>query len=702
MRKIGIVGAGYIASWHADVIKRLPDVELTAVCDTNRAAAEAFSDQRHVPCFTSLEEMLSQANCDALHILTPPQHHFANAKLALSAGKDVFLEKPMCLSSAECLELHRDAQGSQLKLGCNHNFLFQPAVEELKELLDKQRLGRIDHLRVDWMFPLPQIASGPFDSWLFAEPTNVMLELGPHVVSMAEYLSGSLSNPRAIADRSVRLPNGRVAYRRWRIIAVADDSTAVDICLSLSHGYPKRSIEVRGLAGTAHVNLERNTKVVEEYNPHGIILEPLVASRSTEKQVKRSGLKNFLLQAKSLNRLAPFGLSLERSIRAFHNSTDLPCDERHSSTFSTQVVATIEAIIASTEYSNSTPEQATTGVQAEPRSPRSRAGSPDVLVLGGTGFIGTHIVDHLVRAGHSVRILSRRGAIPPDRPGVEIVSGSYSDHVTLEKSLAGVNTVIHLARSVSNDISEYVRTDVNPTKLLGERCIAQRVERLIFAGTIDSLNVRDTRRTITEQDGLDVRIRRRNPYAQSKAMIEATLRCLEPKGLRLIIARPGIVIGTPSPPQHWGVGMWMSSTLCLFWGNGNNPLPLVLVQDVADAFVRMIETPQAVGQEFNLTGDPLVTAHDYVSAMNEVDGMTVRGIPRSAFRYFASDVCKYAVKRLVGRKSSRPSYADWLSRSQLSIIDNAKAKSTLGWQPESDRQELLELGVREPTRQFLL
>ena len=72
------------------------------------------------------------------------------------------------------------------------------------------------------------------------------------------------------------------------------------------------------------------------------------------------------------------------------------------------------------------------------------------------------------------------------------------------------------------------------------------------------------------------------------------------RGLPLVIVRPGIVIGRGGSPFHWGVGMWWHDAVCQIWGQGNNKLPLVLVEDVARGLIAAMDTPGIEGRDFNL------------------------------------------------------------------------------------------------------
>src|SRR5688572_21289025 len=106
--RTAIVGTGYIAEFHAGSIREAKGVELIATCDANLGRAKAFAGAWNIPrTFDSLSKMLEETQIDCVHLLTPPDLHFSLAKQALEAGVHVFLEKPMCTSTAEAEELVR-------------------------------------------------------------------------------------------------------------------------------------------------------------------------------------------------------------------------------------------------------------------------------------------------------------------------------------------------------------------------------------------------------------------------------------------------------------------------------------------------------------------------------------------------------------------------------------------------------------------
>ncbi len=116
-----------------------------------------------------------------------------------------------------------------------------------------------------------------------------------------------------------------------------------------------------------------------------------------------------------------------------------------------------------------------------------------ILVTGGAGFIGSHIVDELVAAGHRVRVLDwllpAAHAVRPDylNPGAEFVQGDVADPSSVDRALGGVDAVCHQAAMVGLgldmlDVEDYVRHNDLGTAVLLKRLAVNRFGgRLVLA-----------------------------------------------------------------------------------------------------------------------------------------------------------------------------------------------------------------------------
>src|SRR5947209_8248343 len=174
---VAILGAGYIADWHC---RALRGVRLVAVCDRAAGRARALADRYCIPrTFTDLAAMLAEAKPDVIHVLLPPEHHFAAAEQVLRAGAHVLLEKPMALTGDECRRLGELAREQGKAIGVSHNFLFAPVYERLRADVLAGKLGRLDQVTITWQKELGQVCGGPFGGWVFRDPANLLVEVRP-------------------------------------------------------------------------------------------------------------------------------------------------------------------------------------------------------------------------------------------------------------------------------------------------------------------------------------------------------------------------------------------------------------------------------------------------------------------------------------------------------------------------------------------
>ena len=674
--RIGLIGAGYIASWHAEALKATPGVELRAICDRSHGAAEALAAAHGAQVFTSVEELIAAQACDAVHILTPPDLHKALAIQCLEAGLDVLVEKPVALSASDTRAIAETAEKTGKRFSAGHNFLGLPSYGRLKRAVTDGQLGRISEARITWCLPLAPLRSGPYGLWLMRAPQNLLLELGPHPFSFAVDLFGPLDILSVVTGQSVTLPGGDSRDQSWRILARAGD-VDVTITLSMVETMDERSVTLRGSSGIARLDYAADTLVTQGDNTAELVLNPLGKALAGAGAHLREGLRNAVTQAASLNRKSPYGQSFRGMAHAIYGGDAGPFG-------GDAVVRVMQAIDDSLAKVSLPPAPAVvTGI------PR-----PSVMVIGGTGYIGRNLTRALVAKGHDVRVLSRgaHGPFPDIANHVETVPVSLSDRAGIAAAMDGIDTVYNLAKSMDTTWDAALQNDVGTALRIGEAALEAGVRRLVYTGTIASYDMSDPNGVITEATGFGD-IGNRNLYARSKAECERQLSVLHrEKGLPLVIARPGIVVGGDGPLQHWGIGRWHGAGAVKLWGNGRNILPFVLADDLSQGLIAMMETEAALGQSFNLTGEPMLTGRDYFDAIHARLGARLRVRSGNLIAMWMADAVKYGLKRhALGRKAAlRASLADWRSRGHFARFDNSLPKQVLGWSPEADREAFLD------------
>ena len=264
--------------------------------------------------------------------------------------------------------------------------------------------------------------------------------------------------------------------------------------------------------------------------------------------------------------------------------------------------------------------------------------------------------------------------------------------------MKGIDVVFNLAKSMDDTWQGALQNDVGVAMRIAMAAEAASVKRLIYTGTIASYDMSSGGVTITEETGFAEDMTDRNLYARSKAECERQLMKLhKDRGLPLVIARPGIVVGHGGPLQHWGIGRWHGAGAVRIWGPGKNKLPFVLIDDISDGLVRMIDSNAALGESFNLVGDIQPSAREYFEMIHQELGARIRVSPANLTVLFAADAVKHVLKKHALRRTglTRPSLADWKSRAHFSPFSNDKSKRVLGWRPEADRARFVEEAIRK-------
>jgi predicted dehydrogenase len=237
--RVGLAGLGY---WGPNLARNLDDLQgldLTWICDRDESAldrvAARFPDARRT---TRFEDLLADGDLDAVAVATPVVTHFELAREALVAGKHVFVEKPLALSSTLGEQLLALAEERGLVLMPGHLLLYHPGVAKLKELVAGGELGRLLYVYGNRQ-NLGQIRRDENALWsLGAHDLSVILHLVEEEPIEAWARGESFLNPGVedVVFCYLRFPSGVVAHMHlsWldphkirRMTVVGDTKMAV-------------------------------------------------------------------------------------------------------------------------------------------------------------------------------------------------------------------------------------------------------------------------------------------------------------------------------------------------------------------------------------------------------------------------------------------------------------------------------------------
>ncbi len=234
---IAVIGSGY---WGKNLVRNFHQLGvLKLICDKNENIVNQFKKQyTDVETCSDLEEVLCHEEINAIVVATPAETHFALAHKALSAGKHVFVEKPLALTEKEGQQLVKLAEQNELILMVGHILHYHPALIKLKDLINSGELGKIQYLYSNRL-NIGKIRNEENILWSFAphDISVILMLLGEMPESV--YATGGSYLQRKIPDTTLTtmdFPSGVKAhifvswlhpYKEQKLVVVGDKKMAV-------------------------------------------------------------------------------------------------------------------------------------------------------------------------------------------------------------------------------------------------------------------------------------------------------------------------------------------------------------------------------------------------------------------------------------------------------------------------------------------
>ncbi|MDF2645163.1 MAG: NAD(P)-dependent oxidoreductase [Paenibacillus sp.] len=190
-QQVIVVGAG---QWGKNLVRTFSDLQaLAAVAEFDSVLREGLSSNYpNIPLYDNYVEAIEKTEASAVIIATPAHTHYDVASYALNAGKDVFIEKPITLSSSDASELIALAKRKKLIVMVGHLLLYQPAIQKIKELIDTGRIGVLKSLHQERM-KLGRVRS----------VENVLWSFGVHDIAVFLYLVDQTPKSIQVSGQSI-------------------------------------------------------------------------------------------------------------------------------------------------------------------------------------------------------------------------------------------------------------------------------------------------------------------------------------------------------------------------------------------------------------------------------------------------------------------------------------------------------------------
>lgn len=249
--KIGMIGTGYIGTYHARIFAESFGAELKAVADIDESVGDKFKKDFGCAFYTDYKEMLEKEDIDAVDICLPDSNHVAPAIAAAEAGKHILLEKPMARTAADCKLIKEACEKNSVRIMVAHVLRFDPGYCRLHRAVKNGEIGDVIHL-----------SAGRRNSRLLAQRlkgrTSMLFYVGIHDIDAVQWCAQKRIT-RVYAQRIVK------ENKKWNsedcIYVLANLGSDTIAHLEYSWLFPanfpcglKSNLEIYGSKATAFLN----------------------------------------------------------------------------------------------------------------------------------------------------------------------------------------------------------------------------------------------------------------------------------------------------------------------------------------------------------------------------------------------------------------------------------------------------------------
>lgn len=310
-----------------------------------------------------------------------------------------------------------------------------------------------------------------------------------------------------------------------------------------------------------------------------------------------------------------------------------------------------------------------------------------ILVTGGTGFTGSHLVRRLLQKGHSVRVVDvQRGLFFDElqRLGAEIFIGSITERELLRRAVSGCQVVHHVAamfRKVNLPKKAYWEVNVEGTRSLLEAALNYGVEKFVYCSTCGvhgnvKLKVADENSPVVPEDY----------YQYTKYEGERVAAEFVKKGLKVVTLRPTAIYGPGDPERFLMLFRMVASRRFLMFGDGNIHYHPVYIDNLIDAFELAARSDKGAGEAYLIGDEKPHTLNQLILSIAQALGvdLVVRHYPFWPL-WVAAVACEVIYKPLPMEPPLFRRRVDWFRQNRAFSIE--KARRELGYQPKINLKE---------------
>jgi nucleoside-diphosphate-sugar epimerase len=318
----------------------------------------------------------------------------------------------------------------------------------------------------------------------------------------------------------------------------------------------------------------------------------------------------------------------------------------------------------------------------------------EILVTGGSGFLGRHVVKALRERRESVRVL----ALPSEdtssleMQGIDVYRGDIRDREAVVAAMNGAEGVLHLAGMMGlwRPMEDYRAVNVTGTENVCRAALAEGARVVhVSSWTVYGMGLGEPVREDRPLKPL------REPYAMTKAVGDLSVqRMIAEDQLRAVIMRPGTIFGPGSTLNFGRIADRLRAGRWIIVGSGRNALPLVYVSDVVRGLLLALDQPHVLGKAYNIGNDLPLSQREFLTA---VAGEIGARPPRMRVPYRVLYSVAYVAERLA--EATRSKSEPVVTRHGVNLFgtDNRhaidKAERELGYAPRVPLTEGIRLAA---------
>jgi len=676
--KIGIIGCGNMSKVHVRFLTKYVDKVNIAICDTDELRLSEFSSQTGITnIFSDMKDMFQQFSPDVVHIVTPPATHKNIAVVCLNHGAHVLIEKPICVNSAEAEEIAQAAQANNKLVCVDHMRSFDPLILKVKNMLARGHLGSLENISVNYSYDyLQRVRTDAAARWINNLPGGSFFDLMPHLLCLLNDLL-----PGLILEKSVCRKKDDVFYD-LQCLFTSQTATA-NLHMSVNVFPLKNYIELECSNGVVKVDFRNFLVIVRKNYKLPNAIARIVGNMSVGWQYL---FGSFMSIIRFVSGKLDSYAGLDKIIKLFLNAVE----ENGNSPVT---VEEAKSLLTLTERIF---EQTSQDIQ-KVVSEENVLEAADVLVTGGTGFIGRRLVTALLGKGLRVRILTHC-RIDDELKGmfggpVNFFKGDIYSATDVEAACQGVKTIYHLAAAMKGDWNYHLDTTITGTKNICRVAEKIGVQNLIYISTLnvyDAKNYPDNK-VIDEDFVFETSPENRGSYSHAKLKAEKiVIEFSKTTSMDISIFRPGLVYGPGNSDFPGDIGKRIGSKIVLVFGMGNRKIPFVYVDNLVDALILAKDVDfREKPAIFNVIDDDYTTQQQFIKLYRELTQQKIFAIYVPYWVVFSGF---WMIERLVGLILKKKISLRYKLKCIIKnpIHSTQRAQEILGWKQKVHFKEGLE------------